>query len=132
MAQALRELLDADGLPRLQGLLVCLGDVDPDLALGGFLYDLLTSGLLTDLLGAAPSDPSAELVPEPIRKLLAAALDFLARDAEARRELVPALQVLLRDDIAPGVLRDVGKLLDAEALGGLVDLIADLASRACK
>ncbi|MCC6621162.1 MAG: hypothetical protein IT385_07900 [Deltaproteobacteria bacterium] len=133
LARSLESLLDADGLPRLQGLLVCLGDVDPGLELGGLAYDLVTSGLLVELLGVVPGGESGtELLPEPIRRLLAAALGFLAEDAEARRALVPTLLALLDPAVAPGVLSDVARMLEAEALGGLVDMIVELATGACR
>jgi len=132
LADGLRSLLDADGLPRLQGLLVCLGEVDPHLELGGFVFDLITSDLLRDLLGLVPTESDRELLPAPLRAILADALGFLASDAEARRALVPTLEVLLRDDLVAPVLGDVANLLDAEALGGVVDLLAELASGACR
>lgn len=132
LAGGLRALLDADGLPRLQGLLVCLRDVDPGLELGGFFFDLITSDLLSDLLGQVPSETGSDLLPEPLRKILSSALGFFATDAEARRALVPTLEVMLRDDLVGAVLGDVANLLEAEALGGVVDLLADLASGQCR
>lgn len=127
LADGLLRLLDADGLAGLQSLLVCLGRVDPDLVLGGFAYDFLTSGLLGTLL---PS--KATTFPEPLREIAAKALATLGRDAEARRGLVPALLVFLADDVAPVVLVDVATLLEERALGGLLDLVIDLASGTCR
>ena len=127
LAAGLLRLLDADGLPRLQELLVCLGRVDPELVLGRFAYDLLTSGLLGSLL---PS--KATTFPEALRVIAGKALGALGSDAEARRGFVPVLLVFLADDVAPFVLVDVATLLEAKALGGVLDLVIDLASARCR
>ncbi len=127
LTQGLVRLLDADGLPRLQGLLVCLNRVDPDLVLGGFLYDFLTSGLLAESL---PAD--APELSEGLREVAVKALDALASDAQIRRGLSPALLTFLADDVAPIVLGDIADLLSAQALSGVFDLVIDLASGACR
>lgn len=127
LADGLERLLDADGLPRLQGLLVCLQGVDRELVLGAFVYDLLTSGLLTNSI---PEDPIT--LDEPIREIVVKALDALATDPQIRRGLTPALIVLLADDVVPYVLPDLAELLESEALSGVFDLIADLAAGTCR
>lgn len=130
LADGLERLLDDDGLPRLQALLVCLRQVDPDLVLGGFLYDLLTSGLLSDLL---PDGSSATpVLGAALREVVQKALNVLASDAEIRRGLTPALLAFLADDVAPLVLGDIAGLLSAEALSGVFDLVIDLATGACR
>lgn len=130
LADGLERLLDDDGLPRLQALLVCLQRVDPDLVLGGFLYDLLTSGLLSDLVPSATSE--APVLSDALREVVQKALSALANDAEIRRGLTPALLAFLADDVAPLVLGDIAGLLEAEALSGVFDLVIDLASGACR
>jgi hypothetical protein len=128
LADGLVRLLDADGLSRLQGLLVCLQRIDRELALGRFLYDFLTSGLLADIIPEGPTKP----LPESTRELAQKALEGLATHAEIRRGLVPALLAILADDVAPPVLSDVASLLEAGALSGVLDLVIDLASGACR
>ncbi len=127
LTQGLERLLDADGLPRLQGLLVCLNRVDPDLVLGGFLYDFLTSGLLSESLSS-----DAPQLSDSLREIAVKALDALANDAQIRRGLSPALLAFLADDVAPIVLGDIADLLTAEALSGVFDLVIDLASGTCR
>lgn len=128
--RSLRRLLDDDGITRLQSLLVCLGRVDPDLVLGGVLYDLLTSGLLAELIPADGSSPPA--LPPALRAIAKTALSALASDADARRALVPALLAFLADDLAPAVLSDVATLLEAKALDGILELLAELATHRCR
>ena len=137
LANGLERLLDADGLPRLQSLLVCLQRLDHDLVLGGFLYDLLTSGLLAEALapapdGAATVDTEVTDAADALRELAAKALDTLAGDAEIRRGLVPALISLMADDLVAPVLSDVADLLSAEALSGVFDLVGALATGQCR
>jgi len=127
LAAGLERLLDADGLPRLQGFLKCLQWADPDLVLGGFLYDLLTSGLLADVVPDA-----APVLSDALRELAQKLLAVLANDAEIRRGLLPALLAFIADDVAPAVLGDIAGLLEADALSGLFDLVIDLASGACR
>lgn len=131
LVAGLERVLDADGLVRLQGLLACLHRVDPDLVSGGLVYDLLTSGLLSDLAGLTPAE-GEPLLPTVLKNLLTAALDGLAKDAEVRRGLVPALTIILRDDLAPGVLGDVAAMLDAQAINGVLEVVVDLATGKCR
>jgi len=95
--------------------------------LGGFLYDLLTSGLFTELLPA-----EATAVPEPVRQIVRRLLTALATDAPAQRAFLPALLAFLADDVAPLVLVDVANLLEGEALDGVFDLVLALASGQCQ
>ncbi len=131
VVRGLERVLDADGLPRLQGLLACLHRVDPELVSGGLVYDLLTSGLLSDLGGLTPAE-GEPLLPTALKNLLTAALDGLAKDAEVRRGLVPALTIILRDDLAPGVLGDVAAMLEANAIDGVIEVVVDLATGKCR
>lgn len=124
-----RVFVDGDGLDRLQSTLVCVRTVDPDLALGGFLYDLVTSGLLSDLAG---SDSLGIAIARPILDLATSALDFLANDPISRRALQSTLIALFDPAIAPPVLADVATLLEREALGGVIDLVVAVASGECK
>lgn len=128
LADGVVRLLDADGLDRLQGLLLCVRRIDPELVLGGFLYDLLTADLLAGSdLGATPVTLS-----EPLRIIAEKALHALATDPIMRRGFSPALVALLADDVAPIVLVDLATLFEAEALSGVFDLVVDLASGACR
>ncbi len=124
-----RVFVEGDGLVRLQTTLVCLRTVDPDLALGGFLYDLVTSGLLSDLAG---SNALGITISPAILELATSALDFLATDSVSRRALQSTLIMLLDPTIAPPVLGDVATLLEREALGGVIDLVVAVASGECK
>lgn len=116
---------DPEALGALQDTLVCLRQVDPDLATGGFLYDLVTSGLLGEL-GAGVGE-----IPRSALDLLTDALDFLAQDALSRRALKTTLIALLAADVAPAVLGDLATLLEREALTGVMELVSDVASKAC-
>jgi len=117
---------EPDALSALQGTLSCLRQVDPELSLGGFLYDLVVSGLLAEVeLGAIE-------IPRSALDLLTDALDFLAGDAIARRALRSTLVALLAADVAPPVLSDVATLLEREALTGVFELVSDVASKACQ
>ena len=124
-----RVFVDGDGLARLQTTLICLRTVDPNLTLGGFLYDLVTSGLLSDLAG---SNALGITISPAILDLATSALDFLASDSVSRRALESALIALLAPAIAPPVLADVATLLEREALSGVIDLVVAVASGECK
>lgn len=128
--RSLRRLLDDEGIVRLQGLLVCLGRVDDQLVLGGVLYDLLTSGLLAELIPADGSSPPP--LPPALRAIGKTLLTALASDADARRALVPAILAFLADDLAPAVLSDVATLLEAKAFDGILELLAELATHRCR
>lgn len=117
---------EPDALSSLQDTLVCLRQVDPELALGGFLYDLVTSGLLLEI------GPGSVEVPRSALDLLTDALDFLAGDALSRRALRTTLVELLAADVAPPVLGDLATLLEREALTGVFELVSDVASKACQ
>lgn len=135
LASGLERLLDGDGLARLQSLLVCLQRLDGDLALGGFVYDLLTSGLLSDALATAGGDGAGAddaVVTDALRELAAKALDTLATDPEIRRGLAPALIAIMADDLVAPVLSDVADVLLAEALSGVFDLVGALATGRCR
>jgi len=121
------------GLPALQGLLVCLLDVDPDVALGPLLFDLLTAdGLLGSAAGEEPDDGDAPSLDPAARHAASQALDLLAHDPLARRALATVGIELLRPEVAPGALLDLATLLEADALGGLVQLLAVLATGTCE
>ncbi|MFT7581286.1 MAG: hypothetical protein ACI9MR_002961 [Myxococcota bacterium] len=128
-----RLLAPGPGLDAVQGLLVCVLDVDPDVALGGLVYDLLTSndlGLST-LIGVLP--PAGQPVLEPaISDALRAALAFFMGDASARRSIVTVGTELLRPDVATGVLADVGVLLEASVLDDVIRAIGALSFDACE
>lgn len=120
-----------DGLAQARSLLVCLGRVDPDRALGGFAYDLVTSGLLDELSGQAPGGTLELVASRPILDLAESALAFLASDPVSRRALRTTLVTLLDPALAPPVLEDLARLLDREALGGVIDLVVAVASKRC-
>jgi hypothetical protein len=131
LSAGILRVLDPDGLLRLQNFLVCVRAADPGLALGGFLYDVLTSGLLTDLAAPGAVDVGGALN-APTLRVASEALAFLASDAIARRDFLPALLLFLADDVAPSVLSDLASLLEAEAFSGVIELLADLASGVCR
>lgn len=126
LVSGLRRVFGEEGaLVALQDTLVCLRQVDPDLSLGGFLYDLVSSGLLGEL------EPAAVELPRSALDLVTDALDFLAEDPLSRRALKTTLVALLAADVAPPVLGDLATLLEREALTGVFELVSDVASKAC-
>lgn len=128
-----RLLGDDPGKSALRGFLVCLREVDPEVALGPLLYDLLASGVLTAGAGAAPAAaPPVAVDTRPYRVLLADALAFLETDPAARRALATVGVELLRDDVAQGVLADLSTLLSAEALSDVVEVLVLLATGTCE
>ncbi len=131
LTAGLLRLLDADGLARLQTFLVCVRASDPELELGGFLYDILTSGLLSDLTVPGAVEPGG-LLAAPTLRVASEALDFLARDAITRRDLLPVLLLFLSDTTAPPVMSDLATLFEAEAFSGVVDLVVNLTTGACR
>jgi hypothetical protein len=120
-----RVFSEPEALGALQGTLVCLRQVDPELSLGGFLYDLVTSGLLAEL------GPGVVEIPRSALDLLTDALDFLSADAVSRRALKTTLVALLEAEVAPPVLGDIATLLEREALSGVFELVSDVASKTC-
>lgn len=113
-------------LSHLQDTLVCLRRVDSGLTLGGFLYDLVTSGPLEAL------DEAQIELPQSVLGLLTDALDFLAHDPISRRALETTLRALLAEDVAPPVLKDLATLLEREAFSGVAELVSAIASGECK
>jgi len=127
-----RFLAPGPSLEALQGLLVCFLEVDPEASLGPPLFDIITSETL-DLAGAVGAlPPPGEPVASPeVVYVLTTALRFVAEDPEAERALVSVLLVMLRNDVAPGVLTDVAALLEADVVGDILRLLATLATRTC-
>ena len=127
-----RFLAPGPALDAVQGLLLCFLDVDPDANLGPPLFDLLTSDAVDLEAGLGAFPPAGEpVVPLPLIRVLTTSLRFLADDAEARRALVALGLVLLREDVAPGVLNDAAMLLEADVLGDILRLLATLATGSC-
>ncbi|MCA9518481.1 MAG: hypothetical protein KC635_26280 [Myxococcales bacterium] len=136
LAGGLERLLGEEpGKSALRGLLVCVREVDPDVALGPLLYDVLAAGILTlPSDGGAGADGGATTGADtaPYRALLADALGFLEGDAPARRALATVGVELLRDDVAQGVLADLATLLSSEALTDVVEVLVLLATGTCE
>lgn len=138
VVEGVRRLLGpGESLDAIQGLLVCLREVDPELHLIDLLLDLLTDesldlgsalGGLTDLADPASDAP---LIPPSLAGPLDQILAFLIQDAPARCALVEVLTVaLLEQNVAP-VLGDLATLLEAQVIGDIVNLLVTLASRSC-
>ena len=125
-------VLDGEGLEVTRDFMTCLLRVDVDLTTGAFVYDLLTSDVFRTLTGALGNAPSDMEAPQPLLRVLSQALAFIGTDARTRRGLAEALIVLMRPDNAAPALSGAAALLESGALSGVLDLVLDLVTGACR
>lgn len=127
----LETVLAGEGLVATRELLACVGRVDTDLVLGGFLYDLLVSDVLDGAASLIPAAGDGE-TERPLLRVLTQALAWLEEDSITRRGFAGALVVMLRPENAAPALGGAAALIEAGAIDGVLELVLDLVSGACR
>ncbi len=131
LERGLETVLDGEGLVATRELLACIGRADTELALGGFLYDLLVSDTLEGASGLIPEGGDGD-TDRPLLRVLTQALAWLGDDAVTRRGFASALLVMLRPENAAPALGGAAALIEAGAIDGVLELVLDLVTGACR
>lgn len=124
------QLLTGDSLVAVQGLSVCLLELDTDRRIAGLLLDLLRKDALETLagLGKALSVADANFA---IDHLALPILDGLIEGPAGRAALADGLAALLRPEIAPAVMAEVLLLLERGVVTEVALLARALTTDAC-
>lgn len=117
-------------LDALQRVAQCMLEVDPQEEIGALLFDILRSGITTEITTELPSPYPGGML-GTIDHLLRPIIHLLATNHNTRASLVAVSSTLFRADVARKFIPDTVVLIEAGVAADLLRLLVALATHEC-